>query len=169
MTAKLFLKFLWPGTRGPGECPPCPSPLLATVHCVYGQIGVASSLVAMTSPLLRSRLLFVGVVGRTITRIDWRPAICRYNASSWVEQSDCSVHSCTWLRAPARLGSARQQCRCGERKSAANYSNKWHDKLLPPEKSLSGLRSRVHGYVLQYSFFSKNFFIPRCLFHFCNC
>ena len=40
---------------------------------------------------------------------------------------------------------------------------------LPPEKNLSGLRSRGHGYVLpicQYSFFVKKIFIPRCLFYF---
>jgi len=46
-----------------------------------------------------------------------------------------------------------------------------HTGLLPPEKNLSGLRSSGHGYVLpiyQYSF-CKNYFISRCLFHFCDC
>ena len=41
--------------------------------------------------------------------------------------------------------------------------------ILPPEKNLSGLRSRGHAYVLpicQYSFFVKKIFIPRCLFYF---
>jgi len=40
--------------------------------------------------------------------------------------------------------------------------------ILPPEKNLSGLHSRGHGYVLpicQYSF-CKNSFVPWCLFHF---
>ena len=41
--------------------------------------------------------------------------------------------------------------------------------ILPPEKNLSGLRSRGHAYILpicQYSFFVKKNFIPRCLFYF---
>jgi len=45
------------------------------------------------------------------------------------------------------------------------------ERNIPPEKNVSGLRSRGHGYVLaicQCSF-CKNSYIPRCLFHFCNC
>ena len=41
--------------------------------------------------------------------------------------------------------------------------------ILPPEKNLSGLRSRGHCYVLPICYciiFCKNSFIPRCVFHF---
>ena len=83
-------------------------------------------------------------------RIEGDMTRCMYNSTTILD----------WFKSTALN---RGQTRVYKARSTACY---YH--MLPPEKNLSGLRSRRYGYVLpicQYSF-CKNYFISRCLFRF---